>query len=349
MKNIDDIKMTEDGRVIYSIPSFKYEAFKKKIKYFQKKAEKFDLEPITYSELGTEIKEIIYTYDYGDIDSIGLGTDGLKREAHKVKFYNIVLDGFAPKVEGWKLIARLYHQTGDTFIFPAPGQEVPAELIKRDAQCEHCGREWLRRNDTFIIEEVDNPGNFKQVGRNCLADFLRSTDADKIGKFFEQFSTFIESSGDWGEDDIERAGGWNQIDCFDIKEILIKTSAVARVFGWLGNTQAKESDYKLSTAMRVMNWWYDSRSAREVLDSDKEKATQIIEWVKGLSVDEASKNSYMINIWQLGQVGYATYQTMGYACSMLKAYDKAMEIEYKKIKHFCCVNCMKDNLDRCDL
>jgi len=38
MKNIDDIKMTEDGRVIYSIPSFKYEAFKKKIKYFQKKS-----------------------------------------------------------------------------------------------------------------------------------------------------------------------------------------------------------------------------------------------------------------------------------------------------------------------
>jgi hypothetical protein len=71
---------------------------------------------------------------------------------------------------GWSLLARIDSlPDGSPLIVRAPGtEEVPLPDVEAMNLCVHCGKA-RRRNETFL---VSGPEGIRQVGRNCLKDFL---------------------------------------------------------------------------------------------------------------------------------------------------------------------------------
>lgn len=93
----------------------------------------------------------------------------------------VKVEGEAPRVGHHDFIATIEShidpKTGQTVnqIKAVPGQQVPEKYRTGfQGQCDHCctARD---RKETFIVRD-QRDGSFKVVGRNCLADFLRSDD-----------------------------------------------------------------------------------------------------------------------------------------------------------------------------
>lgn len=85
--------------------------------------------------------------------------------------------GSAPCVNGWTFVATLQHaDEAGTIIRSLPGLEAQIPLQYRTASrfsCDHC-QTVRNRRDTYLLR--DGAGAFKQVGGNCLCDFLGGRD-----------------------------------------------------------------------------------------------------------------------------------------------------------------------------
>lgn len=96
----------------------------------------------------------------------------------------VVLDviGETPKFNGWSFVGVLNHTEEGNIIRAVPGTEVPVQYRDRRPCCDHCQCDRNRR-DTYIVRHDD--GVFKQVGSNCLRDFLGHADPSKLALWAE--------------------------------------------------------------------------------------------------------------------------------------------------------------------
>jgi hypothetical protein len=86
------------------------------------------------------------------------------------------LTGETPKLPGgWTLVGVIELLEGNVLLRNVPGETMP--VLYRDAAratlCEHCNTK-RNRTATFVVR--DEAGAHKQVGRQCLADFLGHVD-----------------------------------------------------------------------------------------------------------------------------------------------------------------------------
>jgi len=81
------------------------------------------------------------------------------------------------KVGDYEIIAELeHHKEGNIIRAINPLYEIPTDYRTCKPYCEHCQKIRSRAN-TFLL--LDKNNNFKQVGKNCLNDFV-GYDADKV-------------------------------------------------------------------------------------------------------------------------------------------------------------------------
>jgi hypothetical protein len=83
------------------------------------------------------------------------------------------LEGPRPAIAGWTFAAKIEHLGDDGNIVsraPVFDGEIPPHYREARGNCEHCGHARQRRT-TFVLRN-DVTGQWKQVGRSCLADFL---------------------------------------------------------------------------------------------------------------------------------------------------------------------------------
>jgi hypothetical protein len=77
------------------------------------------------------------------------------------------------RLGGWRFIAVNEPVSGaEALVMRVPGYEgdIPEEFRAANPdRCDHCNKKRVR-NQSFVI--VNEQGEYKQVGRNCLADFL---------------------------------------------------------------------------------------------------------------------------------------------------------------------------------
>ena len=97
--------------------------------------------------------------------------DGLAETAPSIRASEVTLT--APEhlgLPGYSLLARVDRlPDGSPLVVRTPGTEdIPLPEIADALYCDHC-RHRRRRNETFL---VSGPTGFRQVGRNCLRDFL---------------------------------------------------------------------------------------------------------------------------------------------------------------------------------
>ena len=302
----------EEEKDVYNVPNDRMTIVNKQLEKMNKRAAKNGLPPVKLILMDRFVKTIT-------------NSNGSKNSREYLK---LRVEGEAPKVKGWTFIARIMHSENGNIISNAPGIQEPTPTMYRTAKpnCDHCKTN-RQRNDTFILK--NEKGDYKQIGRNCLADFLGSTDPVGLISLFSDWNSVVQSLG---EDDEEyRGGGGGGPNTIEIVTYLAVTLAVIRTFGFVPKSKASE---KQASTAEILNSFFfggfekQSVEIRNQVSSkskpdDEEKARDILDWAKNQK-NQTDANEYLWNISVAAERLVVDSRTEGLVASIPSAYDRAM-------------------------
>ena len=249
--------------------------------------------------------------------------------------YVVEVSGEEPRINGWRMLAKIeFTAEFGSIIKTLPGiDSIDSRFREVGPVCEHCNSQ-RRRNDVFVLEHED--GTTKVVGRNCLADFIRTGDAETLAAyaaFAEQVKDFI---GDASDPDFEDSG-WGRTEYTPtLIEYLTIVSVLIRREGWTSRTVAKDSFDKLATADDARFFFTAKRQDRDEWikkkelypnAKDAELVEKSLEW--GKTVD-SSRSEYLDTVRKIATAGVFSWKYDGYTASILAAYLRAQDEEIKR-------------------
>lgn len=308
MKNTKETKENKVEENTYRIIASRYNQFESKIKRFQKRAIKLGLDEIQIKKTGEEI--------------IKVNTSTGK---YPVKVINITITGINPVIAGWKFIGRLEHNRNDKVIIfhSTKDTQIPCKFVNAKPICEHCHKDWIFRKDTFIIQ--NESGEYKQVGRTCLNDFIENENAYDVAKLFEQVIEYIDDFGEM--DDEEMFSGGKYIEHVYIKECLEKAIVLINKYGFTSKSNA--SFDKESTADLVISWLFHPLDFKDLsckIDVNVIKEVEdAIDWTKNINISykDNTFNEYLYNIKTLvNSSDIVNIKNIGYIASIISTYRK---------------------------
>lgn len=312
--------MTDTTPTTYTLPSWNFAKLQERIAKINKRAAKMNVAPL---EL-VKINEYLRT-DPEYLEAVELGVMS-HEEAPKIKMIEVQINGIAPKLAGWKFIGTLDHYSvpGQVIVQTVPGESIPKEFHNREAVCDHCNK-IRNRVETFVCENEQH--EFKQVGRQCLKDFL-GHDVTQLAWLL----TAIHQLNDDLEGDGFRGGGMRQDYQHEILPVLTLAAGAIRTFGWVSRTTAQNGggEATASTVSDIIapshtaEGHKQSRELREKIgdnEQDKINAEASIAW---LNTQEDS-NEYMHNLKMIIASGHTTIKMLGYTCSLISTYLRAMD------------------------
>jgi hypothetical protein len=347
---------------VYRIPESNLDSLKTRLVKMNRRAAKLKMSPVVLTETGEDfdlLRERDRMFDAIDNGCVGPRWKIIKRELgetieqaqtratlafpNKPKVFTLrrfvlcTVTGSLPRVDGWAMAATIEHDEGGNILRTVPGVDEPLPLKYRTAGtlCEHCNTD-RRRNDTYVLQH--EAGNWKQVGRNCLADFIRSTDAGAWADAAEMLANLDAEVSAFEGDDFEGGGGSGAI-YYRAVELLTQVACLIRSDGWCSRTEAKNTFGKQSTADHAL-CFFDSKYVNKLSTKDREKytstqadhdrASEAIAWAQELPTDVS--NDYLWNIRVVSHRENLTYRDAGLAASIISAYIRHLEQELKR-KH----------------
>lgn len=260
--------------------------------------------------------------------------DGRKAD---MMFREVWVEGEAPKYNGWRLVAVLEPLEGEgNMVRTVPGINPVDFKPFRTAKiaCDHC-KTSRRRAETFLVEH-DGDHVVRQIGRNCLVDFLGGDSPESLAAEAELLIALAAVCGG-AEDEGEGGGFGGGRWAWSLEEFLGATMAMIRGWGWVSRTKSRES-FKpiLATADQVIDWLNPlsdrKREAEdrdgnklEVTDRDRELAARATEWAANLPEDTDS--DYLWNVRIVGRFGYVDGSSAGVAASIATAYARQIGLD----------------------
>jgi len=248
------------------------------------------------------------------------------------RYFPVTLDSTErPKIDGFEFAAVISPVTDEdgkllgNILRMVPGFEgqLPERFRQATNHCDHCNTLRMRL-ETFVIANADG---FKQVGRNCLANYLGLTNPHMLAELAQ---ILIDADDLMGMSENEGGFGAYVPERFPVDEILQLAASATRQYGWLSNKSAREFE-KTSTSQLVREWALGSKKTREafehalspVSDEDKALALETESWLEGLSIH--TDNDYLYNLALLSQSTSVTTKNFGILVSAINAYSKEKE------------------------
>lgn len=234
-------------------------------------------------------------------------------ENKPVVYVPIEVTGDAPVLPGWSLVAIINVLEGEGIVKSMPGVMLPDNVLNSDAQwCDHC-RTRRVRNDTFVLQSDDGV-TFKQVGRQCLKDFIPGghTSPDALAWWAHALDAVMGACRDAGS-----GGGISMPSYVDLAAYLSRVAQIIRTTGWVSRKDAFEND-KVATADRAIN----SVGYEPLLAEDTALAEKTVEWMANLSDNQTEGNEFLHNLRTLGQLGVVDHRTHRIAAAAVTAFQR---------------------------
>jgi hypothetical protein len=309
----------------FQVPVANVADLQHKLARLNKRAEKLGLKLITLQVLG---EEFIKTF---------------KRENESprhIAFVNIRVEGETPRVNGWDFIATLQH-LGDegNIIRSVPGFDVaesvavPALYRTAVPACDHCQTR-RNRNDTFVLRNVES-GEFKQVGRNCLADFLRTTRPEDIAAAAEFLHEMMDAAGAAAEEsDFGSAPSLVAFQTFMTHVVTVVrvegafiSKSKARVAEDMGDFANAHST--VGTVETLMNARGDEaakmRRQYASTDEDAARAAEVIAWAREnvpAMLEQEQTSDYLYNLSVVVKRDFLDRRMLGIAGSVIAVFNR---------------------------
>lgn len=310
--------MTAVKSDVYKIPVMNFDALVAKVSDLNKRAKRLNLTPMKLEVVGSETGKRKSRYD--------------SRHEYEYEIKHVVIIGDSPVLDGWELIAKITPSEveGENFTKAVPGKECPVEFRTVDmTRCDHCNTR-RRRNDTFVLRHES--GEYKVVGRNCIADFLGHASPEALLSGAELLFEADAAMGD--PDGYFGYGGGGYVEPTEPMEYFIAMSAIfIRRYGWTPKSKAYDGP---STAVDL--WTFlappvnDLDNARKrkrvekdnlrVTDEDRELAKKAMEWGRSL---DPGKSDYLHNLRLAVHSEVVTSKTYGLVASLIPAYNRHVE------------------------
>jgi hypothetical protein len=270
--------------------------------------------------------------------------DSGKLETYELSCTWCELRGPAPVLSGYTFLARLEHTDLGNLVsrVAGAGDEIDLTAYRTaDPHCDHCKHKRTRK-DTFVLRTPE--GGLVQIGRNCLADYLRSANADVVLAMLQLTNELADSVGEdddeWGEGGF--GGGYRLITLVD--DYIAAAVVAVREFGWVSRGAVQKGLPKTATADNAAfiagKCPSDRRAAEEwrrlqPTAADKERAEKILAWIK----ESTDASDYMHNLRIAVGQSTVNYRTTGLLASAPNAYAREVEkqiaqrTERKESKH----------------
>jgi hypothetical protein len=301
---VTETKTTE--RTEYRIPEQNLGRLRYDIERLNKRARRLSLPEIVVTVLReeTEVKT-----DYAG---------GAKVE-HKYAIVSVT--GTTPVLAGWHFIAALKHIEGQVLIKVAAGASLPDKYLKASPdECDHCHL-IRRRLAAFVIEHED--GRTAIVGRNCLADYIRTTSPDQLAAQAE-FLTSLDFGGYEDEDEAREGGGargYHRIAAEDLMAFALREIAAH------GYISRKRSDpYAKPSVIATVDSISFTSGQPMLTDAERDAARAIIEWAQewGEAADPSTED-YRYNVGVVSRMEYVEQRAWAIFVSIPSAKERAEE------------------------
>ncbi len=297
----------------FAIHESNLERLEKKINRIRTKCQKYGCD-FHYQVIGEEFR----TLEEGEPNE------------HVERFVIVECEGTAI-VNGWTFAATIDHTEAGNIIRSLKDIEIPERYKTCGPDCEHCHSK-RHRKDTYIVHNEET-GEFKQVGSSCLNDFTNGFSAEAAAFYISLFDELIQGEAP--------SQGYHFKHWFKVEEVLKYAVQIVNDIGYVPTSEWKgvstkdevhiaylydENDARLSREerRRVENFrckYGDRHDSEDV----KEKVSAILEYVRTSDDD----SDYIHNLKVIAKSDYIDYKNMGFAVSMIKAYNKHLSIEEK--------------------
>ena len=173
----------------------------------------------------------------------------------------VSITGETPRIAGWTFLATLQHLEGGTILraVPTDSDEQSSKLASyrnADAACDHCHTD-RRRVDTFLVGS--DAGETKQVGRQCLRDFLGGVSPEEVAAYAQ---ILVEAAA--AAEDCEREGRSGEgAYAVAVEQYLPFVASLIRTDGWFSRTAVRDMPGKLATAN--VAWMFGAAPAKSVV------------------------------------------------------------------------------------
>lgn len=315
----------QETRDVFKIPVWNLDSLKDKMDKMARRAKRLGVQAISYTvEDHGEVKEWSVRGPI-TLESAPFPSEIIRR----VDLRTVTIIGQAPVLAGWQLLGVIEPQ-GDAgnIIREVPGHTVPAEYRTATPICDHCGTS-RRRKETFLVQHVDTQ-EVKQVGRQCLADFLGGRDPRELANWAEYIATALKTAGD-AEGDYWDQGASSMY--FDLSTFVFNAATAILTFGWTSRGAANEMPGLIataSTAQEMTGDWAgfiknaqseDLDKMKEVTPCARKLALDAIEWARNIPTDVQSNYLSNLRVQALAD-NVHIYKGTGLAASLPQAYLK---------------------------
>lgn len=256
-------------------------------------------------------------------------------------FSDVTVSGQAPKLAGWEFVATLEHLEVEgerqNLLRTVPGAKASLPERFRTAgpgNCDHC-QLLRRRRDTYVVHHEG--GEWKQVGKTCVSDFLGGADPEKILASLAILASAADLC-DEGE-----SGGWDMgssPSALPTEDFLAFVAACVRIDGFTSRGKAREMEGMgvEATADQVLELtlfppkspsakWAGYREAHQPTAADAEVASKALEYVHGALAEKVARDGddYLHNLWVASRQEYTGSKLAGIVASLIPHYNKEVE------------------------
>lgn len=308
----------------YQIPTDNLSELQAKVVRLARKAKALGMAPLTLTTVHVAPR-VTYRSRPGDV----YGLLGLMR--YELPCTWVELSGPSPVVAGHSFLARLEHTEAGNLVASADVGIGPTVDLSpwytAKANCDHCGHN-RKRNDTFLLRTPE--GTLKQIGRNCLADYLRSGDAEVATGILELIDVLRRASGEVDEDFDGDGGGALWVHAIETAAFLACAVSSVRRSGFRkkgsdGGSTAGDAEFlvgpcpsgsAVAGGERARRDWIEGQPTEE----DRAKAIVVRAWVAATT----EQGDYMHNLRVACKPETVGTRSSGVLASAVAAYDRAM-------------------------
>lgn len=305
---------TDELRTEFNIPEPNYAEFSRNIGKLNKRAARLGLAPIVVTVLSEEFRPV---------------------KGGAIKIFVVKVEGETPKINGWQFCGSIEYVQGEkqsALLHSVRGVTIPREYRLRPAWCEHCQKERVRKN-TYILQHES--GEFKQVGRKCLGDFLRTTTPEAIAEAAEFLFIAAGLAADAEErDEFEDAellsamgSAHNELGYVETLDFLAHVALQVREHGWVSKSSGTPKNPPTIEVVTA-NWSARRHFAptyKSPSEQDQQTASDAMAWAKNLDADALTRSEYLENLNVLASQEYTPRRRLAFLASLINAYQKAQD------------------------
>ena len=301
------------------IPSNNVSSFTSRILKLNKRAVKLGITPIVIETIGTELVEI---------------KDADRYKPYFIEYTTLNVIGEDPVLSGHRLIASIDHDPElGVMINVVPGLELPVSFRESNGSCDHCKAKRFRKK-TVVIQHVET-GNYLEVGRSCLKDFLSSDRIDRY-TWLESFTSTLDSAVNEFADTSAKDFRFSPI--HNLQHVLACAIKDIEKNGYVSSSYAKEQweagrTDVFSTASKMWLLLYGDKYhdiyPYEPTAEELAEAKNIIEW----GVDNITpSNDYFYNVLNILKACVVRDKYMAFAVSIIPLYRRMFAEKKEKIE-----------------